>query len=193
VPFVSFVDQADRIRNQIVSARLASWGALLAGALVLLWGVNWQRRIADPQFQLFTPADVEAMDWIRRETPPDAKFFVNSFPAFGDTLYAGSDGGWWLPFMTGRQSDLPPLTYGLEAGEQPGYQFAVNAQIAAVERHPLTTRAAAAALHQANFSYLYDGPAASPPQEYIDPAALAKSPLYELVYHKGGVTIWRVR
>jgi Family of unknown function (DUF6541) len=172
---------------------LMNWGALLVGALVLLWGASWQQRIADPQFQLFTPADAEAMAWIRRETPPDAKFFVNSFPAFGGTLYAGSDGGWWLPFMTGRQSDLPPLTYGLEAGEQPGYQFAVNAQIAAVERQPLTSRDAVAALRQGHFSYLYDGPAAAPPQEYIDPAALATSPLYELVYHKGGVTIWRVR
>jgi hypothetical protein len=184
---------AQRIPDQYSSARLVGWCSLLAGALVLLWGVSWQQRIADPQFQLFTPADAEAMDWIRRETPPDAKFFVNSFPAFGGTLYAGSDGGWWLPFMTGRQSELPPLTYGMEAGEQPGYQFAVNAQIAAVERHPLTSPEAVAALHQGNFSYLYDGPAAAPPQEYIDPAALAQSPLYQLVYHKGGVTIWRLR
>lgn len=174
-------------------AYLAGWGAPLAAAIVLLWGIGWQQRIADPQFQLFTPADAAAMAWIRRETPENARFFVNSFPAFGDTLYAGSDGGWWLPFMSGRQSDLPPLTYGLEAGPQPGYQFAVNDDIAAIERHPLTSPEAADALRRARYSYLYDGPSASPPQEYINPAALAASPLYQLVYDQGGVRIWRVR
>jgi hypothetical protein len=175
------------------AARLVYAGQALAAGLVLVWALSWQQRIADPRFELFTPSDMAAMDWIRRETPQDAKFFVNSFPAYGNTIYAGSDGGWWLPYMTGRQINVPPLTYGIEAGEQPDYQFAVNAMNAAVERHPIASPEAAAALRSAHFNYLYDGPAASPPGEYIDPAALAKSPLYEQVYSKDGVTIWRVR
>jgi hypothetical protein len=170
---------------------------VLLSAVVLLWGLSWQQQIAAPEFQLFTPADALAMDWIRRETPPDARFFVNSFPAYGNTIYAGSDGGWWLPYMSARQSSLPPLVHGIEAGEQPDYQLAVNALNAGVERYPVASTEAAATLRAAGYQYLYDGPAAAglPPgaQEYINPIALAHSPFYELVYNRGGVTIWRVR
>lgn len=176
-----------------VTAQLADRAQLLLGAALLLWGLSWQQQIVVPANQLFTPADAKAMEWIRRETPPDAQFFVNSFPAYGGTLYAGSDGGWWLPFMTGRHSNLPPLTYGSEAGEQPDYALTVNTTNAEVLRHPLASPEAAAALRAAGYRYLYDGPAASPPGEYIDPAALARSPLYQLVYQQDGVTIWRVR
>jgi hypothetical protein len=165
----------------------------LAGLAIVLWGIGWQQRIVAPEFQLCTPADLAAMDWIRQATPADAKFFVNAFPAYGNTLYAGSDCGWWLPLLARRASNLPPITQGTEAGEQPNYQFLVNELNAGVEQHPVSTPAAAAALRAAGFGYLYDGPDANPPGEYIQPQALASSPLYTLVYDKAGVKIWRIR
>jgi hypothetical protein len=179
------------------AAQLLTRAQLLVGALVVLWSASWQQRIAAPMFEIFTPADQQAMDWIRRATPPDTAFFVNSFTAYGGSLYVGSDGGWWLPFMSGRRSSLPPITYGSEAGEQPDYARAVNATNAAIQRDPVDTPATIAALRAAGYAYLYDGPTAVglPPgqTEYIDPDALARSPLYELVYQQGGVTIWRAR
>jgi len=169
------------------------WLQIVAGLLVMLWGMRWQQRIVSPEFQLCTPADITAMEWIRRETPPDAKIFVNSFPAYGNTIYAGSDCGWWLPFLSRRETNLPPLTQGTEAGEQPGYQFIINDLNSGIERYPIESAAAADALHAAGFSYLYDGPSASPPGEYISPQALAKSTYYELTYDRAGVRIWRIR
>ncbi|MFL5804299.1 MAG: DUF6541 family protein [Roseiflexaceae bacterium] len=178
-------------------ARLLDRGQVLAGVLLVFWGLGWQQHVIAPENQIFTPADQQAMDWIRQATPPDAAFFVNSFTAYGGTLYVGSDGGWWLPFMSGRQSSLPPITYASEASEQPGFQGTVNTINATIERDAVHTHATAAALRAAGYTYLYDGPAAAglPPgtQEYIDPADLAGSPLYELVYNQGGVTIWRLR
>jgi hypothetical protein len=164
-----------------------------AGVLVILWGISWQQRVVSPEFQLCTPADIAAIEWIRRETPPDTKMFVNSFPAYGNTIYAGSDCGWWLPLLSGRESNLPPITQGTEAGEQPGYQFIVNHVNSGIERYPIDSAAAADALHAAGFSYLYDGPSASPPGEYISPQALATSKYYELTYDRAGVRIWRIR
>lgn len=164
-----------------------------AAALTLAWGLNKQAAIADPAFQLYTQADAAAMAWVRANTSPTAKFFVNSFGVYGNTLYAGSDGGWWIPFSTGRQSNLPPFLHGQEAGEQPDYQQQVAAENGALQAHPIENPATAAALHAAGYGYLYDGPAQNPPGEYIDPARLAGSPLYELVYQQDGVTIWRVR
>ncbi len=168
-------------------------GYPLAGLLLVVWGSGWQQQIIQPQYQLFTTADAQAMDWIRAETEPDARFFVNSFPAYNDTLYAGSDGGWWLPFFTLRQSNLPPLTYGSEAGERADYYRSINAVNAEILAHPVDTPEAAAALRAAAFDYLYDGPTANPADEYIVPERLRSSPLYELVYDQSSVTIWRVR
>jgi hypothetical protein len=177
--------------------QLVERGLVVAGTLVVLWSFGWQQRIADMQFQLFAPADQQAMDWIRSQTPADAAFFVNSFTAYSGTLYAGSDAGWWLSFMSGRRSSLPPMTYGSEAGEQPDYLARVNATNAAIERNPVTSPEAVAALRAAGYRYLYDGPAAAglPPgqAEYINRTALARSPFYELAYDQGGVTIWRLR
>jgi hypothetical protein len=160
--------------------------------LLVLWAVGWQRHILDAGYQLLTPADSLAMEWIRHETPADAKFLVNSFPAF-TSLYAGSDGGWWLPFLTGRQSNLPPITYGTEAGEQPDFVPAIRQLNARIQQHPVASAATASLLHRLGFDYLYDGPAANPPPEYINPAALARSPFYSVIYQQQGVTIWKIR
>ncbi len=167
---------------------------VVAGAALLVWGLHWQARILDTSNELFTPADAAAMDWIKQNTPSGAQFFVNSFGAYGNTVYVGSDGGWWLPFMTGRHSNLPPISQGHEAGEQPNYQLVVTAANRALEAHLIGSREEAEALRAAGYSYLYDGPAASlPGKEYIDPQALSQSPNYQLVYSKDGVTIWKVR
>jgi hypothetical protein len=165
---------------------------LLALAL-LVWGVSWQSRIADPQFQLLTPADAAAMEWIRHSTSDDARFYVNSFTAYGDTVYAGSDGGWWLPFLSGRTSNLPNILYGIEAGTLPNLHQHVFRENEGIQAYPINSPQAAEALLSAGYTYLYDGPSANPPNEYITVAQLADSPYFEQVYSRDGVTIWRLR
>jgi hypothetical protein len=163
------------------------------GAVLLAGGVYVQARMVDPTYSLYTHADDQAAGWIRSETPPNAKFFVNSFPAFGATVYAGSDGGWWLTLTAGRETNLEPMALGFEAADTTGYYQTVLDRNRAVLQHPIDSPAAAAALRAAGYSYLYDGPAANPPGEYLDPARLNASPLYEQVYSQDGVTIWKVR
>jgi hypothetical protein len=156
-----------------------------------------QQTIITPASMLVTSADAAAMEWIMRETPTDAKIAVNSFPAYGNSLYAGSDGGWWIPLLTGRKTNLPPIVYGSEAGEQPTYYRDVNNENAALNTtiapDNLRTQEAAEALRALGYSYLYDGPATSNQPELIYAAAVGDSPLYELVYERDGVRIWKVR
>ena len=168
---------------------------LAIGLLLAAWGLRWQQHMLTPQTQLLYQADLRAFDWIKRETPADAHFFVNSFPAFGGGVYVGSDGGWWLPYLTGRTSNVPPATYGTEAGERPDYQAWVQNDNAAILAHPLNSAEAAQSLKAAGYSYLYDGPGNSAPagNEPIRSAELAKSPFYQIVYNAGGVTIWNIR
>ncbi|MEI7643900.1 MAG: hypothetical protein WCJ55_06435 [Chloroflexales bacterium] len=172
------------------------WGRYLApatGVALAAWGLSWQPTNIERANELFRPADLAAMDWISAKTAPGDRVFVNSFTAYEGTLYAGSDGGWMLTFFSGRATNLPPITYGSEAGPDPDYLLRVNAENAAVLAHPVDSREAAAALRAAGFRYLYDGPAASPGNEYLDPTRIDASPLYAQVYHRDGVTIWRVR
>jgi hypothetical protein len=173
--------------------RFGAYGLATLGFLTLLWGMGQNQQLLKAEYQLFTPADAQAMDWIRRETPPDAKFFVNSFPAYSNSLYAGSDGGWWLPFMTNRPSNLPPITYGSEAAEHPMYGLAIKTENATLMQNPIDSPETTAALQAAGYTYLYDGPTANPPGEFINPAILAQSSWYEQVYNQDGVTIWRIR
>jgi hypothetical protein len=163
------------------------------GSVVLLMGLSWQMRLGDPAFQLYTPADAEAFAWIRTNLPQDGKIYVNSFGAYGGALWAGSDGGWWLPFLTLRETNLPPFLHGQELAETPGYQAQIAASNSALQAHPLNSPLTAEALTHAGYRYLYNGPAANPPGEYIDPMLLTSSPLYEEIYARDGVTIWRVR
>jgi hypothetical protein len=178
-------------------AQLLDRGQVFVGVLLLFWGLGWQQRLLGPEFQLYTSADQQAMDWIRQTTPPDATFFVNSFPAYGGSLYAGSDGGWWLPFMSGRQSNLPPITYGSEAAEQPGYYRTINETNTNIQQFSVGSPESAIALRAAGYHYLYDGPAASGlpagKTEYVNASMLAISSWFDVVYNQGGVTIWKVR
>ncbi|NTU80245.1 MAG: hypothetical protein HGA45_12870 [Chloroflexales bacterium] len=166
---------------------------LLAAAGLVAWGLGFQTSIVDPSFQLLAPGDIAAAAWVREHIPPETKVFVNSFPAYSDSIYAGSDGGWWLTFLSGRRTNLDPISYGFEAADQPGYMQVVIDRNRAVLDHPADSAAAAAVLKADGYGYLYDGPAANPAPEYLDPARLDVSPLYERVYSHDGVTIWRVR
>ncbi|MCX7791486.1 MAG: hypothetical protein N2378_12665, partial [Chloroflexaceae bacterium] len=173
--------------------RFVPWLQALLVAGIVAWGVRYQAGIVDPQYQLLTPADVAAATWVREHVPPDARIFVNSFPAYADAVYVGTDGGWWLPLLTGRRTNLDPISYGFEAAEEPEYMQRVIERNRAVLDHPVDSVEAVAALKAGGYAYLYDGPAANPPAEYLDPARLDASPLYEPVYSAGGARIWRIR
>ncbi|WP_026370226.1 glycosyltransferase family 39 protein [Kallotenue papyrolyticum] len=171
--------------------------ATLALATLMLialsvWGVRWQRQIVDAQYQLVTPADMAAMEWIRANTPPDALFHVNMFPAYGGTLFAGSDAGWWIPLLTGRASTLPPLTYGSERGETPDYYRQVNDFGYALREHRLPSEEAIRLLRERGVQYIYSG-AHRGQDDPIDVAALRAHPAFEVVYEREGVVIVRLR
>ena len=166
---------------------------LLAATGLVAWGLSFQTQIVDPSFVLLTTGDLTAAAWVREHVAPTEKVLVNSFPAYADTIYVGTDGGWWLAFLSGRRTNLDPISYGFEAAEQPGYMQIVLDRNRAMLTYPANTAAGVAALKAAGYAYLYDGPAANPTLEYVVPAQLDASPYYEQVYRRDGVTIWRVR
>ncbi len=79
-------------------------------ALVALWGAGGMLSVVNPSTVLATRDDMAAMDWIRRHAPSDARFLINVRHWQGGT-HVGSDGGYWIPLLTGRDTILPPAIY----------------------------------------------------------------------------------
>ena len=78
--------------------------------LVALWGAWQMLPIINPGTVLATRDDMVAMDWIRRHVPSDARFLINVRHWQGGT-YVGTDGGYWIPLLTGHDTILPPAIY----------------------------------------------------------------------------------
>lgn len=79
---------------------------------LIAWGIWETRSITNPQTILATRADLEALDWIERNTPRDSNFFINVIHwQYGS--YRGVDGGWWITPITGRDALLPSALYAM--------------------------------------------------------------------------------
>jgi hypothetical protein len=193
----------------LAAARAISLAAALAVTGVIIYGLAWQQRVVDlKRFQLVTPADIAAMAWVRANTPADARFLVNAFPAYGGTLLAGNDAGWWLPYLAGRASTLPPITYGSERGvtDRPEVQALTVDVWARLRGRPFTdatpvtialnTSAAHGVLKQAGITHVYIGANSTPPRaasDHLDVDALRNDNAFALVYDAGGVLIFKVQ
>ncbi len=171
----------------------------LASALLIavsLWGLSWQRHIVDPMFELFTPADAVAMDWINANTAPDATFLVTMLPAYAGNVFVGDDGGWWIPYFTKRKTTVPPLIYGSEVAEDPTYFQQVNALGNALKTHPLPTPEGIQIALDAGIDYIYVGPHIRPNTDYLrhDYQAMRYMPeQFPIVYERDGVVIYQLR
>lgn len=89
------------------------YSAVLFGLLVgaAMAGSTHQLSVLDRNNALVLQSDHRALAWIRTATPPNARFLVNSSVEMGGTTVVGTDAGWWLPLLTGRQTTLPPVNY----------------------------------------------------------------------------------
>ena len=104
---------------EIVNFRIVSI-LLLGVALLSAWSA---KNVLDKTtHEMVTWADERAFEWIKTNTESDSLFLVNGFAIYSDTTVVGSDGGWWLPLLTNRQSTMPPQ-YALlnEKPQQPDY------------------------------------------------------------------------
>jgi hypothetical protein len=104
-----FLFARERLRNGAFSRfGQAALAAAITG--LLIWGLVETRDIVNPGTVIASPADLQALQWISVHTPPDALFLINVVYWQSGT-YRGVDGGWWIPFLTGRQVLLPDVLY----------------------------------------------------------------------------------
>jgi len=102
------------VRKRLRTPRWA--GAAAQAVLVASIGVALLRSawglvsIVNPVTVLAMAEDVQAMQWIQANTPPEAVFLINA-RLWQLGIYTGSDGGYWIPQLTGRRALLPVLPY----------------------------------------------------------------------------------
>jgi hypothetical protein len=171
-------------------------------ALLFLAGIGLgsiRQRLGDMQVNssaLVTRPDMRAAEWVQENTPHDARFLVNSFFAYGDSLIVGSDGGWWLPLLAKRQTTLPPITYGSEQGPRTDYISWINLLTREIQNKGITHSDILALLRERSVNYVYigqrEGRVNYNGPNILDPGKLLLEPSFRLVYHQDRVWIFEV-
>ena len=163
-----------------------------------IWGAR--QRLGDLQVMthaLVTRPDIRAAEWIQENTPQDARFLVNSFFAYDDTVIVGSDGGWWLPLLAQRQTTLPPLTYGSEGGPRPDYVQWINALTTEIQNKGIAHPDVLALLRERGVTHVYIGQRQGRVNYggpyVLEPGQLLASPNFRLVYHQDRVWVFEVQ
>jgi hypothetical protein len=170
-------------RGHVAAAVRVALALLLAGTT--LWSAWRMVSIVNPDTILATAEDLAAMTWIRENTPADALFLINARHWQLD-VYTGTDGGYWIPLLTGRHTLLPVLAYDYG---RPEYVQYINelAQIVS-ETKDVDEAQFQAILQQEPVAYVYVGAKGGPlvPKMFLD------HPRYRLVYSSGEVWIFEV-
>jgi hypothetical protein len=161
--------------------------------VVAAWGAA-QRvgDIAPEQHALVTQADLRAATWLRQNTQPAARIWVNAFPAYGNVFVVGSDAGWWLPLLAQRSTTLPPLLYGTEKVPYSGYIDDVNALPKTLIDKGIAGLDLAVTLQQRGITHVYIGQrdgSVNWDGTRLDAAALLQTGLFRVAYHEDRVWV----
>jgi len=185
--------QDTSVRKSLALALIVSVSVLVIG----LWG--GRERLGDLQVMphtLVTRPDIRAAEWIRENTPQDARFLINSFFAFNDSVIVGSDGGWWLPLLAQRQTTVPPLIDSFELGPRPDYILWINALTTEIQNKGIAHPDVLALLHARGITYVYIGQRQGRVNYggpyVLVPEQLLASPYFRLVYHQDRVWVFEV-
>ncbi|MFA5835517.1 MAG: DUF6541 family protein [Bellilinea sp.] len=164
--------------------RITQATVILAALAGLGWG-SWQTRdILNPGTVFIAPADLDALNWVRENTPAKARFMINT-TGWMENIYRGVDGGYWLLSYTGRQAILPPVMYTYAAS-----QFVAQTEEWAEQSSKLTTCDAVfwKLVDEFDASYLY----LRLGQGSLQPGALVNCSQLVNVYRRGGVLIYEI-
>ena len=147
-------------------------------------------------YELVTRPDLRAMEWIRDHTSIKDAFLVNAFFAYNDSLVVGSDGGWWLPVLTGRNSTLPPITYGIEEGSN-GFSYKdTNDFYREIQNKGITNLDVINMLRERGIKYIYLGQRQGSVNyngpKLLDPQVLLSDSNFKVIYNQDRVWIFEL-
>lgn len=135
-----------------------------------------------------TPADVRAMEWIRENTPDDARFAINTH-FWLPSVPHGSDAGYWIPYFTNRKTNTGSMLSSL--GTQ-AYRQEVTA-LSQLTQSLTQDPAATEELARSGVSYVYIGCMGNPFSPPLRADILLTYPQLELVYQDECAWVFHIR
>jgi hypothetical protein len=186
--------------QKLLRRRWRPWTTVILLELVILLALlGAQLRLADinsRRHAMVTPADRVAAAWIQNNLPESSRFLVNSVLAPGEGAIVGTDAGWWLPYLTGRGTNLPPITYTSESSDQADLIAWTNQVTLQVLGAGLTAPETLALLDERGLTHVFigsqSGAVGNRKGSKLDPTELINSPNFELLFDQDGAYVFEV-
>ena len=157
-------------------------GALVLILAVGVWGATQRVKMVEPWRQLMTVDDEKAMLWIAENTSEDAVFAVNLEP-WVPNLPIGTDGGYWIPYYTGRKTTAGTMLSGF--GEDLDLRKdLVEATLALYNEMPLVHE-----LCELGVEYIYMAGKPAYSAESLKPDELLKLPGVKSLFRSGDAQV----
>lgn len=158
--------------------------ALMIFAAIIGWGMFETRSVINSSTILATRDDLDALYWIKENTPPESRYMINvTHWQYGS--YRGVDGGWWITPITGRETLLPNGLYGL--GDRETLQ-AVNAVAGRASQLAGCSEDFWQIVETEALTHLY----ITVNKGSIQPRQLENCPGVELIFHNESVYLYRI-
>jgi hypothetical protein len=192
---------------------------VLLGLAPLLAQLLGTSHVAAPgNWSYVQPADQQAFNWIRSNIPRSGRFLISSQFSYTGRAVTASDGGMWLPLLTGNNVIPPALSAWMEkptvptfftdtrklagyaqpiGGPQqtdPSTQTNLLSRGTIAEVRPLTDPEALKLMRVMGITHIYSGADGGASSPRLDVAALRRdSQHFNLVYSRDGVYVFEVR
>jgi hypothetical protein len=115
--------------------RGATTGVVAALLVSGLMGAGPRVQEIEPFRFFVTGADLEAMQWINENLPPEAEFAVNTHYWLATTPH-GTDAGYWLPYFTNRRMTAAVMVSSLGSYAYQGEVLETAALVKRLETDP---------------------------------------------------------
>ncbi|MBI4927653.1 MAG: hypothetical protein HY835_07795 [Anaerolineae bacterium] len=172
-----------------LSRRTRPWigRSALALTILLLLLLGWKenRDIINPVTVIATPADLQALQWVRDNTPADARFYINAV-AWQGNIYRGMDGGYWIMPFAGRFTSIPPVLYVYMS---PDEVAAINRMADQSQKITGCTPDFWQIVSDLNLTHVYVRQATGS----LQPAALDECPRLTNIYRDNGIAIYEIQ
>jgi len=162
-------------------------GLIGLATILVIVGSEHQIQMVNSQGILATDSDRQALAWIENNISPHSHFLINA-QTWVPTIYAGTDGGFWITPLTKNGTTAPPIPPSLYAlremprGEQI-QEFYRRVDALASDPAGLWTL-----LHSERVGYVYVGALGGS----LDPQLLLASPNFRKIYDNRRVYIFKV-
>jgi len=88
---------------------------LLISLIVIVFGLIQIPKFLTSKNSYVTTSDLEAIEWVENNTPPDSLFLVNTVNFdFNPDFIISVDAGYWLPLLGHRQTITLPMIFSME-------------------------------------------------------------------------------